>query len=172
MHDDFIKAFIQHETRPTSQPAVFVTCRKLPTAENGGRVLVLTPRILCLGIELKSKLDPEYAADVVRTSLENHLIEPASVSTIAVSASVRDSDIVRKIADQLGASVTAYSGKQLADVRIPLKMTFAPERENDVATAAAYLASTEGKIVIRRSGGTSGVIFSAALRKGNIVITD
>ena len=72
----------------------------------------------------------------------------------------------------LEVPVVFYEGRELANVRLPLKMTFAPEHESDTATSAAYLASSGGKILFRRSGGASGVIFSAALRKGNISMTD
>ncbi len=171
-HDSFIQAYKDTASLKSIIPAVFITCRKLPDTYDTSSILVLTPRLLCLGIELKTKLDPQYSAGVVRTSLENHLINPASVSTIAVSSNARDSDIIRCIADDLGASVTAYSARQIADVRLPLKMTFAPDRQSDIATAAAYMASSEGKILIRRSGGNSGVVFSAALRNDKLQITE
>ena len=171
MHEDFIQRYTELASSTAGNPAVFITCRKLP--ETGtGNVLVLTPKLICIGVELKSKADPQYAADTVKTSLENHLIDPRAVAVVAVSRSARESDAVRSIADALEVPVVFYEGKELANVRLPLKMTFAPEHENDTATSAAFLASSGGKIVFRRSGGASGVIFSAAIRKGNISMTD
>ena len=171
MHDDFIQRYTELDSSDEGNPVVFITCRKLP--EGGeGRVLVLTPKLVCLGLELKSKADPGYAADTVKTSLENHLIDPRSVSVVAVSQSARDSEAVRAVSEMLEVPVVFYEGRELANVRLPLKMTFAPERESDTATSAAFLASSGGKILFRRSGGASGVIFSAALRKGNISMTD
>lgn len=171
MHEDFIRRYTELDSAEQGNPSVFITCRKLPEG-GSGKVLVLTPRLVCLGIELKSKADPQYAADTVKTSLENHLIDPKSVSVVAVSQSARDSEAIRAISDMLEVPVVFYEGKELANVRLPLKMTFAPERESDTATSAAFLASSGGKIVFRRSGGSSGVVFSAALRKGNISMTD
>ncbi len=171
MHDDFIGKYTELDSSEGPNPAVFITCRKLP--EGGkGKVLVLMPRLVCIGVELKSKADPQYAADTVRSSLENHLIDPKAVSVVAVSQSARDSEAIRTISDKLGVPVVFYEGRELSNVRLPLKMTFAPERESDIATSAAFLASSGGKILFRRSGGASGVIFSAALRKGNISMTD
>ena len=171
MHEDFIQRYTELDSSEQVNPAVFITCRKLPAGGNG-KALVLTPKLVCIGIELKSKADPQYAADTVRSSLENHLIDPKAVSVVAVSQSARDSEAIRAISDMLEVPVVFYEGKELANVRLPLKMTFAPERESDTATSAAFLASSGGKIIFRRSGGSSGVIFSAALRKGNISMTD
>ena len=171
MHDDFIARYTELDSSSEGNPSVFITCRKLPEG-GAGNVLVLTPKLICIGVELKSKADPQYAADTVKTSLENHLIDPRAVSVVAVSQSARESGAIRAISDMFEVPVVFYEGKELANVRLPLKMTFAPEHESDTATSAAYLASSGGKIVFRRSGGSSGVIFSAAIRKGNISMTD
>ena len=171
MHEDFIQKYTERDSSSEGNPSVFITCRKLPGGGKG-KALVLTPKLVCIGIELKSKTDPQYAADTVRSSLENHLIDPRAVSVVAVSQSASQSEAIRAVSDMLEVPVVFYEGRELANVRLPLKMTFAPEHESDTATSAAYLASSGGKILFRRSGGASGVIFSAALRKGNISMTD
>ena len=134
--------------------------------------MVLTPRRISIGLEIKDKIDPEYAVKYVRSALINHMIEPGAVATIAVTQAAHSSQIVRAIADDLGTSVTAYSAKRLSEAVVPLQMTFAPEKMHDICTAAACLASSDGNVLIRRCGGNSGLVFSAALQKGNIMMTE
>ena len=170
--DAFVQAYINEKKEDSDQPALFVTCSHLPEAEGTGRPLVLTPRRVSLGLEIKDKTDPDYAVKYVRNALINHMISPGAVATVAVTQSAHSSQIVRAIADDLGASVTAYSAKRLSEVVVPLQMTFAPEKMHDVCTAAACLASSDGNILIRRAGGNSGLVFTAALQKGNIMMTE
>ncbi|MBO4604263.1 MAG: cobalamin biosynthesis protein [Clostridiales bacterium] len=170
--DSFIEAYVSEKKKDSDKPAVFVTCTNLPDVEGEGRPLVLIPRRISIGLEIKDKVDPGYAVKYVRSTLVNHMIEPGAVATVAVTQSAHSSEIVRAIADDLGASVTAYSAKQLSEVVIPLQMTFAPEKMHEVCTAAACLASSDGNILIRRAGGNSGLVFSASLQKGNIMMTE
>ncbi|MCR4688448.1 MAG: cobalamin biosynthesis protein [Saccharofermentans sp.] len=167
----FMKAFIECESDSSSEPSVFITCSKMPEAENA-RNLILTPSLVCVGVELKAKVDPQYAVDIVTTSLTNHGIDPKAVSTIAVSQSARDSEVIKYIASSFGASVTAFSTKQISEVKLPLEPSFAPEKISDGATAAAYLAGTSGKILLRRGGGSSGVCFSAVRTNGHLMLTE
>ncbi|MBP5654288.1 MAG: cobalamin biosynthesis protein [Clostridiales bacterium] len=170
--EEFTRAYISEKKEDSDRPAVFVTCSHLPDAEGSGRPLVLTPRRISIGLEIKDKTDPDYAVKYVRNTLINHMIEPGAVSTVAVTQSAHSSQIVRAIADDLGASVTAYPAKRLSEVVVPLQMTFAPEKMHDVCTAAACLASSDGNILIRRAGGNSGLVLTAALQKGNIMMTE
>ena len=165
------KAFIDNEENTASEPGVFITCSSMPEAAQS-RNLVLTPALICIGVELKAKVDPQYAADIITTSLKNHGIDPSAVSTVAVSQSARDSEVIKTIADSFGASVTALSTKQISEVKLPLEPTFAPEKISDGATAAAYLAGGGGKILVRRGGGSSGVVFSAVRKNGQLIITE
>ena len=166
-----MRAYIECESETNTDPAVFITCSKMPEAKPA-KTLILTPPLVCLGIELKAKVDPQYAADIVNSSLINHGIDPASVGTIAVSQSARDSEVIKAIADGFGASIMALSSKQISEVRLPLEPTFAPEKIFDGATAAAYLAGAKGKILIRKGGGSSGVLFSAVRRNSKLIITE
>jgi|GEM_PF-650590 len=168
----FAQAYISEKKSPSEQPSVFITCASFPEVEGPGTPLVLTPRMVSVGLEIKSKVDPEYAAEFVKTTLEKHGISTGAVSTVAVAQSVRESEIVHAVADSLGASVTAFSSKQLSEAVIPLQMTFSPDRSSEMCTAAACLASVDGKILLRKSGGTSGLLFTAALNKGNIMMTE
>ena len=170
--ESFVQAYISEKKTDSDQPAVFVTCTHFPDVEGEGRPLVLTPRRISIGLEIKDKIDPEYAVKYVRSALINHMIEPGAVATIAVTQAAHSSQIVRAIADDLGTSVTAYSAKRLSEAVVPLQMTFAPEKMHDICTAAACLASSDGNVLIRRCGGNSGLVFSAALQKGNIMMTE
>ena len=155
-----------------SSKAVFITCAKMPEV-SGEAPLVLVPRLVSVGLELTGRCDPEYASSLVRSTLENHGIDSRSVSTVAVSQSARESDAVQKVAEQFGASVTAFPTKVLSEVKLPLKMTFAPVREQtDIATAACFQTSDSGKILIRRAAEKSGIAISACLKRGNIILTE
>jgi len=171
--ESFAQAYISEKNANNAQPSVFVTCSKLPDREGEGTPLVLTPKLLSIGIELTGRVDSEYATEFVWETLEKHGVNPESVSTVAVSSVIKDNEAVHEIAEKLGASVTAFSSKVLKDVRVPLKMTFSPERNgNDLCTQAACLSSDGGRILVRRAGGRDGVIFTAAIRKGNISFTE
>ena len=155
-----------------SGKAVFITCSKMPEV-SGEAPLVLVPSLVSVGLELTGRCDPEYASKLVLSTLENHGIDSRSVSTIAVSQSARESDAVQKVAEQFGASVTAFPTKVLSEVKLPLKMTFAPVREQtDIATAACFQTSDSGKILIRRAAEKSGIAISACLKRGNIILTE
>lgn len=171
--ESFAQAYISECVSNASQPAIFVTCSKLPDREDSHKPLVLTPKLMAIGIELNGRIDSRYATEFVWDTLLKHGINPEAVSTVAVSSVAKDNDAVHEIAEKLGASVTAFSSKTLKDVRVPLKMTFTPEKGSaDLCTQAACLASDGGRILVRRAGGRDGVIFTCALRKGNISFTE
>ena len=130
-----------------------------------------TPRIISIGIEQRTRTDPQYAAEGIKASLEKHMIEPLSVAAIAVPYTTRDNETVKKVAEEFGAQIISYDNSELSLAKPPLKMTFAPEKINDKATAAAFLASGGGDIIIRRSTSVSGIVFSAAVKKGAILLS-
>lgn len=168
--ESFLQSYISLTNSSTK--AIFITCAKLPDCE-GNPPLVLVPKLVSVGLELTGRCDPEYAAVLVLATLENHGIDSRSVSTIAVSQSARESDAVHKVAEMFGASVTAFSSKVLQEVKLPLKMTFAPVRETtDIATSACFLTSESGRILIRRAAEKSGLAISACLKRGNILLTE
>ena len=173
MRDEFIKQYYRSRLeaqKEGSAPDVFITCSRLEGIEDSG-VLGLTPKIMSVGMEQRTRTDPEYAAEGIRASLQNHMIEPLSVSTIAVPYTTRDNDTVKKVAEEFGAKIVSYENSELAGAKPPLKMTFAPEKINDTATAACYLASSGGDIIIRRSTSVSGLVFSVAVNKGAILLS-
>ena len=168
--ESFIQSYIS--LSGSSSKAIFITCAKMPQCE-GNPPLVLVPKLVSVGLELTGRLDPEYAAILVLATLENHGIDARSVSTVAVSQSARESDAVQKVAEMFGASVTAFATRVLQEVKLPLKMTFAPVRDKtDFATAGCFLTSESGKILIRRSAEKSGLAISACLKRGNILLTE
>ena len=168
--ESFIQSYIS--ISDNSSRAIFITCTKMPDV-SGNPPLVLVPKIVSVGLELTGRCDPEYAAVLVLATLENHGIDSRSVSTVAVSQSARESDAVQKVAEMFGASVTAFSTKVLGEVKLPLKMTFAPVREQtDIATAACFQTSDSGQILIRRAAEKSGLAISACLKRGNILLTE
>lgn len=173
MKEEFIKQYYQSRLdaqKEDSAPDVFITCSKLEGIEGSG-VLGLAPRILSIGIEQRTRTDPEYAAEGIRASLENHMIEPLSVETVAVPYTTRENEMVKRVAEELGAKIVSYDTTELSAARPPLKMTFAPEKINDKATAACYLASGGGDIIVRRSTAVSGIIFSVAVKKGSLLLS-
>ena len=171
--ESFCQAYISERKTGSGYPSIFVTCTKLPETSGVKDVLVLTPKLISVGLEFTGRVDSGYVTDFVWDSLEKHGLNPESVSTVAVSSLLRDNEAVHAIADKLGASVTAFSSKTLNEVKVPLRMTFAPQAvTGELCTAAACLASNGGKILIRRAGGNDGVLFTVALRKGTISLTE
>ncbi len=173
MKEEFIKQYYRSRLeaqKEDSAPDVFITCAKLEGITDSG-VLGLVPRIMSIGMEQRTRTDPEYAAEGIRASLENHMIEPLAVSTVAVPYTTRENETSKKVAEELGAQIVSYESAELNGARPPLKMTFAPEKINDTATAAAYLASGGGDIVIRRSSAVSGMVFSLAVKKGALLLS-
>lgn len=173
MKEDFIKQYYRSRLdaqKETAVPDVFITCSRLEGIADSG-VLGLTPKIISIGIEQRTRTDPEYAAEGIRESLENHMIEPLSVGTIAVPYTIREDAMVKRVAEEFGAQIVSYESTELSSAKPPLKMTFAPEKINDKATAACYLASGGGDIVIRRCNSVSGIVFSAAVKKGAVLLS-
>lgn len=168
MRDDFIRQYkVCREGKAES--SVFITCTYLGDEEDPNN-LILVPKILSLGIEIKVKTDPGYCCPAIRKSLVNHLLDPKAVSKIACAYSARDSEIVKGIAGELDAEVISFDADKLNKASVPMEMTFSPERKNDIATALAFLAGSEGQIVIRKATSAKGLVFSAALNSGNIVL--
>ena len=173
MREEFIKQYYRSRLeaqKEGSVPDVFITCSRLEGIEDSG-ILGLTPRIISIGIEQRTRTDPQYAAEGIKASLEKHMIEPLSVAAIAVPYTTRDNETVKKVAEEFGAQIISYDNSELSLAKPPLKMTFAPEKINDKATAAAFLASGGGDIIIRRSTSVSGIVFSAAVKKGAILLS-
>ncbi len=154
------------------RPSIFITCTPMPEQKIPG-VLVLTPKRVIVGLELTARTDPDYAVETVKRTLVNHGINPKSCSTIAVSAIVKDSDAVKAVADSLGCYVTSFDSRLLKAVMLPLAMTYSPSKnEADTCTAAACLASDNGNLLVRRAGEKNTVLLTAAIRKGNIALTE
>lgn len=173
MREDFIKQYYQSRLDAQKEGAatdVFITCSRLEGITDSG-VLGLTPKIMSIGMEQRTRTDPEYAAEGIRESLENHMIEPLSVGTIAVPYTTRENDTVKRVAEEFGAQIVSYENSELSAAKPPLKMTFAPEKINDTATAACYLASGGGDIVIRRNSSVTGIVFSLAVKKGSVLLS-
>ena len=137
-----------------------------------GKVLVLVPKIVVLGIEVSSRSDPEYSARSCREYIEKYHINPDAVVTVAVSALSKDSEAVRKIAEDLGCFVTYFDSRLLKAVRVPLNMGFTPERlDSDFCTAAACLASDNGRILMRRAGDRNSVIMTTSIKRSPVYLT-
>lgn len=154
--------------------SIFITCSTLPEAGvDKGKCLKLVPRTLVVGLELTTRTDPDYARETVRKVLVNHEIDPLSVATVAVSSITRESDAVRYIAEDLGCFVTSFDSRLLKAVKVPLNPTYAPSKAGaDICTAAACLASDNGRVLVRRAGGNNGVMLTASMKRGSIVLTE
>lgn len=173
MREDFIKQYYRSRLdaqKEDSAPDVYITCTKLDGIVDSG-ILGLAPKIISIGIEQRTRTDPEYAAEGIRASLEKHMIEPLSVGTIAVPYTIRDNEMIKRVAEEFGAKIVSYDSPELSAAKPPLKMTFAPEKINDKATAAAFLASGGGDIVVRRCTSVSGIVFTAAVAKGSLLLS-
>lgn len=151
--------------------AVFITTSVLPDMD-APNVAVLIPRLIVLGLEFNAKTDADYAWDKVHDILIKHSINPIAVDTIAVSSMLMNTDAATTIADKLQSNKLAYDSRMLKDVRLPLKATYSQTRmDADTCTAAACLASSNGRILFRRAGDKNAVVLTAAIRKGNIELT-
>lgn len=153
--------------------SIFITCAKLNEIPKNGKVLLLVPRIVVVGIEVSSRSDPEYAARICRSELQKHGINPDSVVTVAVSALARESDTVKRIAEDLGCFVTFFDSRLLKAVRVPLNAGFTPERlDSDFCTACACLASDNGRIITRRAGDRNSIYLTVAVKRAPVYLTD
>jgi len=168
MRDDFIRQYTASREGKNG-PAVFITCAYLGDEEDD-KNLILVPRILSLGIEIKNKTDPDYCRKAIRKSLKNHLINPDAVARIASTYSARDSEIVKGIAGELSSEIVSIDSDKRAKAKIPMEMTFSPDKRADTSTALAYIASNEGSLVIRRSASARGLVFSVAVNRENIIL--
>lgn len=170
LRDDFIRQYKASKAKDTV-PAVFITCTYLGD-DNDCKDLILVPKLLSLGIEIKVKTDPGYCCPAIRKSLINHLLNPKAVARVAATYSARDSEIIKGIADELDSEVISYEADKLAKANAPMSMTFNPEKKNDTATALAFLASSAGGIVIRRSTSAKGLVLSVAIDRNDIILPE
>ena len=170
MRDDFIRQY-QASKEGKTEPSVFITCTYLGDGEDRNN-LILVPKSLSIGIEIKVKTDPGYCCPAIRQSLKNHLIDPAAVARIASSYTARDSEIVKAVAEDLKAEILSFDSDRIAKTVVPLEMTFSPGKKPDSATALALLASPDGMILIRRSSSAKGLVFSTALDSRKIVLPE
>lgn len=168
LRDDFIKQYKASREGKTD-PSVFITCTYLGDEEDQNN-LILVPKIMSLGIEIKTKTDPGYCVPVIKKSLENHLLNPKAVSKVACSYTARESEIVKGLAEEFGSEVVSFESDKISKTKIPMEMTFSPEKKTDSATALALLSNQEGTILIRRSTTAKGLVFSAAVSRSNIIL--
>lgn len=152
--------------------SIFITCGKIPEVEKNGKVLILVPRIVVVGLEVSSRSDPEYSAKLCREELDKHGINPDSIVTVAVSALARESEVVTTIAKDLGCFVTFFDSRLLKAVRIPLNKGFSNERmDAEFCTAAACLASDNGRILMRKTGDRNSIIMTTAIKRSPVYLT-
>lgn len=170
LRDDFIKQYKAAKKGKTG-PSVFITCTYLGDEEDDTN-LILVPKLLSLGIEIKVKTYPDYCRPAIRQSLINHLLNPEAVEKVSSTYSARESEIIKGIAEELGAEVVSYDAEKIANAKAPMSMTFNPEKKNDTATALAFLASSEGSVVIRRTTSAKGLVFSVAMNRNNIILPE
>ncbi len=152
--------------------SIFITCGKIPEVPKNGKVLILVPKIIVVGLEVSARSDPEYSAKLCREELEKHGINPDAVVTVAVSALARESEVVSNIAKDLGCFVTFFDSRLLKAVRIPLNNGFSNERmEAEFCTASACLASDNGRILMRKTGDRNSIIMTAAIKRSPVYLT-
>ena len=168
MRDDFIKQYKAAKEGKT-EPSVFITCTYLGD-EKDERNLILVPRNLSIGIEIRTKTDPGYCRQSVRKSLIKHLLNPEAVASVASTYSAKDSEIIRGIAEELGAEVVSFDSDRRSKARVPMEMTFAPDKRSDTSASLAFLASNEGALLMRRSASVQGLVISVAVNRENIIL--
>lgn len=168
--DELIRAY--QSCCEADEYSVFVTCSLLPEVAGRGKCLKLIPKKVVLGLELTGRAAPEYAVETVEKSLISHGIDRKSVVTVAVSDMTRESDSVMEISKALGCTVTSYDSRLLKAVKVPFDPSFNLTKAADTCTAAACMASENGRIVIRRSGDRNSVMLSACIRRGGIMLTE
>ena len=170
MREDFIKQYKASRDGKT-EPGVFITCTYLSDEEDKNN-LILVPKILSVGVEIKTKTDPGYCRPAIRKSLINHLLDPKAVSKVACAYSARESEIVKGIAEELGAQVESFASEKIAKTKVPMEMTFSPEKKNDSATALSLLASPEGTVLVRRTTAVRGLVISVAVSRSSIILPE
>lgn len=153
--------------------SIFITCGILPESNKNSKVLVLTPRLVVAGLEVSPRADAEYSAKVTRQGLIKYGINPDAVVTIAVSALAKDSEVVKAIAEELGCFVTFFDSRLLKAVKVPLSGGFNLDKTgSDFCTAAACLASDNGRIYVRRYGESNSITMTVSQKRGSILLTD
>ncbi|MCQ2515826.1 MAG: cobalamin biosynthesis protein [Saccharofermentans sp.] len=152
---------------------VFITCGILPEVSSKGKVLVLTPRLVVVGLEVSSRADAEYSTKVCHNTLIKYGVNPDSVVTVAVSALAKDSDTVEAIAEDLGCFVTSFDSRLLKAVKVPLNGAFNLDKQgSEFCTAAACLASDNGRIIVRKAGEVNSITMTVAQKRGPVLLTD
>ena len=94
------------------------------------------PRILSLGVEIKTKTDPDYCRAAIRKSLVNHLLNPDAISKVASTYSAKDSEMIKGLAEELDAGIVSFDSGMRAKAKIPMEMTFSPEKNGGWAFVA------------------------------------
>jgi hypothetical protein len=91
---------------------------------------------------------------------------------VAVSTVARENPAVDAIAEHLGCFVTSFDGRLIKAVHVPLNAAYSGEKTGaDMCTAAACLASDNGRILVRRAGDRNSIILTAMAKKGNLILT-
>ena len=168
MRDDFIRQYKAAKDGKT-EPSVFITSTYLGDEKDDWN-LILVPKNLSIGVEIKTKTDPDYCRKSLRDSLIKHLLNPEAVAKVASTYSARDSGIIKGIAEELGAEVVSFDSDKRTNARVPMEMTFSPDKRSDTSAALAFLASNEGSLSIRRSASVRGLVFSVAVNRENIIL--
>lgn len=154
--------------------SIFITCTNLPMSEISGKCLVLTPKIVTVGVEIQGRTDPTYAAESVRETIDRYDIDPASISTIAVSSIMRENPAIDLIAEELDAKVLSFDSRLVKSVHLPLNSNAysMTKQGTDICTSVACLASDNGKIILRRAGDKNCALISACIRVKSIELTE
>jgi len=152
--------------------SVFITFSLLEECPKNGKVLLLIPRIVTAGVEVASRCDPDYAVSVFKDTLASHGIDRRAVITVASSALIKDNAAVNALARDLDCYVTFFDSRLIKAVKVPLNIGFSNERMGaDFCTAAACLASDNGRIWMRRSGDKASVLVTAAVKRAPLLLT-
>lgn len=153
--------------------SIFITCTILPDVSRKGKVLTLTPRLVVAGLEISSRADSEYSTKVCRNTLIKYGINPDAVVTVAVSALAKDSEVVKAIAEDLGCFVTYFDSRLLKAVKVPLNGAFNLDKQgSEFCTAAACLASDNGRIYVRKAGELNSITMTVSQKRGPVLLTD
>lgn len=154
--------------------SIFITTTSLPMAEISGKCLVLVPKIVTLGLEVAARVNPDYAAETIRDTIDRYSIDKNAIGTIAVSSITRENPAIDMIASEYNSQVLAFDSRLIKSVHLPLdsnaySMT---KSGSDLCTQVACLASDGGRIIVRRAGDRNSAFVSACLRVKGIDLTE
>ena len=69
--------------------------------------------------------------------------------------------------------MTSFDSRLIKAVKVPLNPTYSGAKMTaDLCTAAASLASDNGRMLIRRAGSKNSIILTAMMKRGSIVLTE